>query len=140
MGIRKFIKNGKKKTLHVPQCKSTIHFDLISVDDNLKRADLWNMFISGNEEREKYFPIQKEMVKLPREWLLNMIYSVVGEDFKKHVHECMDARNEKIIDKKNLGIELDPEIMKAFQNSTHVSTQKGSSASMIKIGSKRRRT
>ena len=80
------------------------------------------------------------MVKLPREWLLNMIYSIVGEDFKKHVQECMDARNEKIVEKKDLAIGLDPEILKAFQNSTHISTQKGSSASMIKLGSKRRRT
>ena len=39
-----------------------------------------------------------------------------------------------------MNVEIDPEIMNIIQNSTAVSTQKGSSAHLLKVGSKRRRT
>ena len=39
-----------------------------------------------------------------------------------------------------MGIELDPAIAQAFNSSIAVSTSKGVSADMLKIGSKRRRT
>ena len=39
-----------------------------------------------------------------------------------------------------MNIAIDPEIMQIIQNSTAVSTQKGNSAHLLKIGSKRRRT
>ena len=43
-------------------------------------------------------------------------------------------------EKHDMNVEVDPEIMAIIQNSSAVSTQKGSSAHLLKIGSKRRRT
>ena len=39
-----------------------------------------------------------------------------------------------------MNVQIDPEIMDIIQNSTAVSTQKGNSAHLLKVGSKRRRT
>ncbi len=43
-------------------------------------------------------------------------------------------------DKQDLNVEIDPAIMQVIQASTAVSTQKGNSAYLLKVGSKRRRT
>ena len=39
-----------------------------------------------------------------------------------------------------MNVEIDPEIMEIIMGSTAVSTQKGSAAHLLKVGSKRRRT
>ena len=52
----------------------------------------------------------------------------------------IEERNRKLAEKQDLNIEIDPDIMAVIQASTAVSTQKGNSAYLLKIGSKRRRT
>ena len=39
-----------------------------------------------------------------------------------------------------MNIEVDPEILEVIKNSSAISTQKGNSAGLLKIGTKRRRT
>ena len=69
-----------------------------------------------------------------------MGYSIVGDEFAKFVKEQIETRNEKVAVKRDLFIHLDPEVAKAFDDSTAVSTLKGTSANMCKLGQKRRRT
>jgi len=52
----------------------------------------------------------------------------------------IEERNIKLAEKQDLNVEIDPDIMAVIQGSTAVSTQKGNSAYLLKIGSKRRRT
>ena len=52
----------------------------------------------------------------------------------------IENRNESLAERQDMNIAIDPEIMQIIQNSTAVSTQKGNSAHLLKIGSKRRRT
>ena len=49
-------------------------------------------------------------------------------------------RNERLVDRHDLNIAIDPEILQVIQNSSAVATQTGSSAHLLKVGSKRRRT
>ena len=77
---------------------------------------------------------------MPREWLLNMIMTLCPDEFGSLIKERIKSRHEAVIAKKNLGIQLDPAIAQAFASSSAVSTSKGVSADMLKIGSKRRRT
>jgi hypothetical protein len=44
-----------------------------------------------------------------------------------------DERNERIVDKNNLNVAIDPDILEVIENSTSVSTQKGNSAALLKI-------
>ena len=52
----------------------------------------------------------------------------------------MSARNDSMAEKRDMNVQIDPAILAVIQASNAVSTQKGSSAALLKIGSKRRRT
>jgi len=69
-----------------------------------------------------YFPmIHKELQRLPKQWILNVAASVVGEPMVKWVKERILARNKKVTVEQNKLIEVDPEIYQAFMSSTCVS-------------------
>ena len=52
----------------------------------------------------------------------------------------MNERNEQLAERQDLNIEIDPKILAIIQASTAISTSTGSSAHLLKVGSKRRRT
>ena len=62
-----------------------------------------------------------EIDKLHRQYVINVIYTLVGDPFSDWVNEVMTARNERIARERNLNIEMDPEVHKAFMASTSVS-------------------
>ena len=64
----------------------------------------------------------------------------IGRPFADFVRLRIENRNESLAERQDMNIAVDPEIMQIIQNSTAVSTQKGNSAHLLKIGSKRRRT
>ena len=59
-----------------------------------------------------------------RQYIINIIYTLVGAPFKVWVDGVLAARNEKLTKERNLGIILDPEIMRAFRASKNVSSKK----------------
>ena len=52
-----------------------------------------------------------------------MIYSIVGDDLRQWVSEQVKSRNEKLAEKQELMIELDPDIAAAFGNSLNISSK-----------------
>ena len=59
--------------------------------------------------------------------------------FAQWTREVCDTRNRLLAERKDLNIEIDPDIYEAFMKSTSICTQKGSAVGLLKIGSKRRR-
>ena len=84
--------------------------------------------------------IEREIIKLHRQFVANLIYTIVGDPFKKWVDKVIEDRNAKIIDQQNLDIDLDPAIMKVFNASTSVSQYKGISINLMKASTVRRRS
>jgi hypothetical protein len=82
----------------------------------------------------------REVEKLPRAYLANVIYTVVGDLFKQWVDGEISKRNAKIVEDQNLAINMDPEIYAAFKASNHVSVQHGASGHLMKASASRRRT
>ena len=78
---------------------------------------------SANEDVWPYFPDQKDIHKLPRQWVVNILYTIVGRPFADWVQEQINGRNEKLANDHNLMIELDPEIAAAFKASTQISSK-----------------
>ena len=72
-------------------------------------------------EIDQYLPDGRELHKISREWICNIISSVLGKTFTDWVREVIEDRNEEITDKNGLEIELDPDIAAAFNMSTAVS-------------------
>ena len=65
-------------------------------------------------------PIMKELRKMPRAYLCNVIYTLVGEPFKKWVLGNCDARNENHTQKHGLEIKLQARIAEAAAKSTAI--------------------
>ena len=65
--------------------------------------------------------VEGEILKLPRQYIANIIHTQVGQPFSDWVDQQVNARHEKVADTRNMMIELDPEIAEAFKASTAVS-------------------
>ena len=68
-----------------------------------------------------YLPAAKEVEKLPKQYLVNLVFAVIGDNFKAWVHERIQQRNAKVTVEKDLMINFDQEVATAFLNSTAVS-------------------
>ena len=71
----------------------------------------------------RYLPIEKEWEKLPKQFLTNIVFTCIGTPFAKWVKERISERNSKIVEKQNLAIDMDPDILAAFMNSNAVSSK-----------------
>ena len=52
----------------------------------------------------------------------------------------MQERDDELRDRRNMDIEMDPEIAEILKQSSHVSTVKGNAVDLLRVGIKRRRT
>ena len=113
-----------------------------------------------------YIPNGPDADRISRQWLINVIHTVAGDDFADWVHRTVDERNAKVENKNKLTLEMDPEIAEAFYASKQVSSkyhsfslartltfdilvltmqllllaQNGTGVQLLKVGSKRRKT
>ena len=58
---------------------------------------------------------------LHRQYVINVIYTVVGENFQDWVDKTIRIRNKRLAEDRNLNINMDPEIAKIFKASTTIS-------------------
>ena len=63
-----------------------------------------------------------ETKKFPKAYLCDLIFTLVGDQFKAWVKREIDTRNQKVMVGGNLNIMMDPQIAAAFANTTAVST------------------
>jgi len=73
----------------------------------------------------EYLPDEKEIPKVPKQWLANVCHTVLKDVFRTWVKDRVADRNRELAIKGNLMIEMDPEIAKAFHASTKVSGKCG---------------
>jgi len=64
---------------------------------------------------------KKELAKLPRSYISNVVYTEVGQPFQDWANKRIKERNEKIVQDKDMTINMDPEIARIFRASTAVS-------------------
>lgn len=84
-----------------------------------------------------FFPETKEVKKFPKQWIVNILASVIGDKFRFWVRERIEARNEKIATEKDINIDIDPVIFDIFNKSTNHTNNKGIGANLLKAGAKR---
>jgi hypothetical protein len=59
-------------------------------------------------ELQIYFPtLELERKRLQKQWILNVAYSVVGDDFASWIQQGIEFRNQKMATEKNMLIEVD---------------------------------
>ena len=70
----------------------------------------------------KAFPTgDKEAEKLPRQYIANVIHTLVGKPFRQWIDAKLEERNVELVEKKEMLIELDPQIEALFKASNSVS-------------------
>jgi len=77
--------------------------------------------LEAHPEVFEYLPDGKELRKVPREWICNIIATIVGAPFVEWVQARINERNAQLFQDKQLGIDMDPEIAAAFHASTAIS-------------------
>ena len=53
---------------------------------------------------------KKEVLKFPRQYLINLIHTKLGEKFRNWVDERVNARHNELKEKQDMYIELDPQL------------------------------
>ena len=71
-------------------------------------VDKITTWISDKPACHPYYPIWKEMAKLPKQWVVNVAYTTLGNPFKEWIKQAIEDRNEKVTIKKDLNINMDP--------------------------------
>ena len=56
-------------------------------------------------------PDLSDLRKCPRPWIINVIFTVMGQSFKDWIDDRIRQRNEDVVNEKNLGIVMDPAIL-----------------------------
>ena len=76
-----------------------------------------------SDQLRLYLPEERDMNKLPRQWIINVIYSLCGDSFREWVSQQVKDRNDRLAEKRDLMIDLDPEIAAAFTRSAYISSK-----------------
>ena len=64
-----------------------------------------------------------EIPRLPKDFIANVAFTVLGKPFGDWVKGQIELRNYKITTEKQLNIDMDPELAAAFNASTAVSSK-----------------
>lgn len=76
-----------------------------------------------NEQTMHYLPDERDIHRLPRQFIAAIVFSIVGEPFKAFVSQGIKERNDAVAENRNLMIELDPAIAEAFRSSVNISSK-----------------
>ena len=107
-GKKKFVPMDRVVHAHVPAY------------ENLKLADIFNEFLK-HQAVIQFLPDDKELRKTPKQWIVNVGATVIGEPFRAWIGEKIKERNAAVTTQKNMLITMDPQIAAAFHASTAVS-------------------
>ena len=65
--------------------------------------------------------VEKETLKMPRQYIANVINTIVGEPFAKWVTSKVNQRHAQIAEERDMHIEMDPQVAAVYQKSQAVS-------------------
>ena len=109
-GTKKFVGCDNVRYLSLPQ------YEGLGIREILEQA-------IGFGVVNDYLPDPEEFRKLPRQWLINVTYTLVGQPFADWAKAIIEARNQKLVDEQKLAIDMDPQILQFFTQSTAVSSK-----------------
>ena len=84
--------------------------------ENLELRQIIDFALQHPEVME-FFPLTKELTKMSRKYICDVIYSVVGDEFKEWINARVEHRHRKMAEKKDLMLSLDPEIARCYEAS-----------------------
>ena len=55
-----------------------------------------------------HMPCLKEIIRLPKQFIINVAFSIIGDPLKEWIHAQIEARNMRVTKEKDLLINMDP--------------------------------
>ena len=95
------IKNSNVRFISIPQ------YDGLTIEELL---NIRNQY----PDIDNYMPEERDFARLPRQWIANVMYTIVGDEFRNWVTNKIRERNDRLAEKHDLMIDMDPEIARAF--------------------------
>ena len=89
--------------------------------EGLSLAHMSKELLMHHSDIYNYMPDQVEIHKTPKQWIVNVCATVLGDVFVNWVKAQIEARNAKVTKEKDMMIAMDPDVAAAFQLSTAVS-------------------
>ena len=89
--------------------------------DSLTLDKISNFLKEDHPDVLDYLPDAQEIHKVSKEWICNIIATILKETFTDWLMERVNTRNEKVVEKGEMNIELDEDVAAAFRASTAVS-------------------
>ena len=126
---------GKRR---IVKCEEVNHIT-VPYFDGLKIEKMYEFAEFEPGVMEAFPTIQRERDKLPRQYIANVIHTLVGVRFQNWVNGKAAERHDKQQKKEGM-IELDADIAEIYMQSQAVSTLKGNFHNMMKQEAKRRRS
>jgi len=80
-------------------------------------------FAADYQSLAVYFPEERDQKKLNRQYVIDIINTIVKNPFRNWVDERIKERNDKIKESQNLNLALNTDIALAFKKSTNVSSK-----------------
>ena len=120
LGAKLYVKWEDVKVIKVPQHKG------LQVKDLLK-------FAGQKINISKYLPDYEYSKEPNREWLWNLINSLITKEFQVFIKERVERRKIDLIESQNMGIWAKPEFINVFKKSQAVSTMKGKSHFLVRM-------
>ena len=110
---------NKRRRVHCDNVKviQLPHFQGLKIEELLN----WASQHDNGAAMEALPSVHKEIEKLPRQYIANLIYSIAGAPFQKWCREQIEHRNRLRTQEHDLIIDMDPEIARIFKESTSVS-------------------
>ena len=95
-------------------------------------------FASEHADIQKYLPEYEYQKEPSREWIWNLVKTLVHNEFQSYVQDKLNKRESELIKNKNLKISATPEIVDIIKRSKAVSTSKGKSHFLLRPVIKRK--
>ena len=123
--------SGKKKCKSKPQSISQvpiaadIQSDAVKLQavpqyETLSIKKMFEKFGKDPDVANK-LPVEEEIYKLPRDWVIGIFHTVKGKEFTNWVRRFVEERDKVYMEKKNQYIQIDPDIKQIFEKVKHTS-------------------
>lgn len=108
-GLKKIVKGQSIHHISVPQ------YEGLNIESFLSFGKDFQLVKNALPDSEK------EVGKMPRQYIANIIHTIVGQPFAEWVVQRVNARHTKMTESRDMNIQLDPEVAAAYQRSMAVS-------------------
>ena len=131
---QKFIRSLMRGEKEYVRC-SSVHVIKVPHYKGLKVRDIVN-FARIKVDITSYLPVYDYDKEPNREWIWNIVNSLIPNEFQKFIKQKEDERRKELLQSSNLAMRIKPEFLDIFKSSQAISTVKGKSHYLTRIPKK----